>query len=78
MKMTLTSMTDWVRKLSETKPYRMMVKNGAGFYEIMFLYNEYHYSDRIFTKDMEDELICQKKILEMCSVFESNIKLRSF
>lgn len=78
MKMTFIKLNDWVRKLAETKPYRLMVKNGAGFYEILFLYGDYHYTDRIYTKDMEDELNCQKKILKMCSTFEHNFKLRIF
>lgn len=78
MKMTFVKLNDWMRKLAETKPYRLMVKNGAGFYEILFLYGDYHYTDRIYTKDMEDELNCQKKILEMCSTFEHNFKLRIF
>jgi len=69
---------DWVSKLAKTKPYRVMVKNGSGFYEIVFLYGEYHYTDRIYAKDMEDELNCQKKILEMCLTFEQNFKLRVF
>jgi hypothetical protein len=27
---------------------------------------------------MEDELLCQKKVLSMCSFFEENFKLRVF
>lgn len=76
--MTIYNLENWIRKLSETKPYKMVLKNGAGFYEIVFLYAEYHYSDKIYTKDMEDELTCQKKVLAMCSKFESNIKIKTF
>jgi hypothetical protein len=68
----------WVNRLANTKPYRIVMKNGQGFYEIMFLYNEYHYNDRIFPKDMEDETKCRSKIMDMCSKFEQNIKLRAF
>ena len=78
MKMTITKLNDWVRKLAETKPYRIMIKNGVGFYEILFLYTDYHYTDRLYVQDMDDELTCQKKILTMCSTFEKNIKLRTF
>ena len=45
MKMTIVKLNDWVRKLAETKPYRIMVKNGIGFYEVLFLYGDYHYTD---------------------------------
>ena len=55
-----------------------MIKNGIGFYEIVFLYENYHFCDRLMSKDMEDELLCQKKILDMCSKFEKNIKLKVF
>lgn len=78
MKMTIDNLENWIRKLAETKPYRMVLKNGVGFYEVVFLYNEYHFADKLYTKDMEDELTCQKKVLTMCSKFENNIKLRTF
>lgn len=78
MKMTINNLENWIKKLAETKPYRMILKNGLGFYEVVFLYNEYHFTDKLYTKDMEDELTCQKKILAMCSKFENNIKLRTF
>ena len=78
MKMTIIKLNDWVRKLEETKPYRIMIKNGIGFYEILFLYGDYHYSDKIYPKDLDDELNCQKKILSMCVAFERNMKLRIF
>ena len=78
MKMSMTNLNDWIRKLSQTKPYRIMVKNGLGSYEILFLYGEYHYTDKLYAKDMEDELKCQKKVLEMCSTFEHNFKLKIF
>jgi hypothetical protein len=78
MRMSIENLENWIRKLSQTKPYRLMIKNGKGFYEIVFLYNEYHYSDKIYFKDMEDELLCQKKVLSMCSFFEENFKLRVF
>lgn len=78
MKMTITKLNDWVRKLAETKPYRIMIKNGIGFYEVLFLYDDYHYTDRLYAKDLDEELKCQKKILNMCITFENNFKLRSF
>lgn len=78
MKMTITKLNDWVRKLANTKPYRIMVKNGVGFYEVLFLYGDYHYNDRLYMQDMDDELNCQKKVLTMCSTFEHNFKLRTF
>lgn len=78
MSMTIVNLENWIRKLSQTKPYRLMIKNGLGFYEIVFLYGDYHYTDKIYLKDMEDELTCQKKILNMCSTFEKNFKLRTF
>lgn len=78
MKTDSIKLNSWVMKLAETKPYRITMKNGSGFYELVFLYNQYHYNDRIYLKDLEDELVCQKKILDMCSVFEKNIKLRIF
>ena len=78
MKMTIDKLTNWVRKLAETKPYRISVKNGSGFYEIVFLYGEWHYSDRLSPKDLENELECQKLVLGMCQVFERNIHLRVF
>ena len=78
MKMTITKLNDWIRKLAETKPYRIMVKNGIGFYEVLFLYGDYHYTDRLYMQDMDDELNCQKKVLAMCSTFEHNFKLRTF
>ena len=78
MKTDPIKLNSWIMNLANTKPYRLTMKNGQGFYEIVFLYNEYHYSDRIFPKDLEDELECQKKILNMCSVFEKNVKLKIF
>jgi len=78
MKMTIDKLTNWVRKLAETKPYKISVKNGSGFYEIVFLYGEWHYSDRLSPKDLENELECQKLVLGMCQVFERNIHLRVF
>ena len=78
MKMTASGLVSWVGKLANTKPYRITVKNGSGFYEIVFLYGEWHYSDRLSPKDLEDELECQKLILGMCQVFERNIHLRVF
>ena len=78
MKTDPIKLNSWIMSLANTKPYRLIMKNGVGFYEIVFLYNEYHYSDRIFPKDLENELECQKKILNMCSVFEKNMKPRVF
>ena len=78
MKTNAIKLNTWVSELAKTKPYRLSMKNGQGFYELIFLYNEYHYSDRIFPKDLENELECQKKILNMCSVFEKNMKPRVF
>lgn len=78
MKMTICNLENWIRKLSETKPYRIILKNNVGFYELVFLYGEYHYTDKLFMKDMEDELGCQKKILAMCFTFENNIKIKTF
>lgn len=76
--MDYNSLSTWIKKLNNTKPYRMILKNGNGFYEIVFLYNQYHYSDRITIKDTENELECQRKILTMCQVFEHNFKLLKF
>lgn len=78
MKMTYEKLNTWFINLSKTKPYRMTLKNGHGFYEVVFLYNEYHYSGRVTPNDMEDEIKCQKKILSLCMDFERNIKLRVF
>ena len=78
MKMTYDNLNSWVIKLSKIKPYRITLKSGHGFYEIWFLYNEYHHCVRILPNDMEDEIKCQKKILFMCMEFEKNIKLRVF
>jgi len=74
----INSLTSWIRSLEKSKPYRIMIKNGQGFYEILFWYADYHYNDRLLFQDMEDELKCQKKILDMCSVFEKNMKLKIF
>lgn len=74
----ISSLTCWIRSLSNSKPYRIMIKNGIGFYEIVFLYENYHFCDRLMPKDMENELLCQKKILNMCAKFEKNIKLKVF
>lgn len=78
MKMTFTSLTTWIRTLEKNKPYRIMLKNGTGFYELLFWYGDYHYANKLTIKDMEDELECQKKILNMCFVFEQNMKLKVF
>ena len=78
MKMTITALNTWLRGLENSKPYRIMLKNGAGFYELLFWYGDYHSNDRLTVKDLEDELECQKKILNMCSVFEKNMKLKVF
>lgn len=78
MKMSIVKLENWIRKLAQTKPYRMMIKNALGYYEIIFLYGEYHHTDKIYIKDMEDELECQKKVLAMCSYFENNFKLKVF
>lgn len=78
MKMTYEKLNSWIMQLANTKPYRMTLKNGNGFYEIVFLYNEYHYTDKLNFNDLEDELACQKKVLKMCQIFEQNIKLLVF
>ena len=78
MKVNEVNLNSWIMRLAETKPYRIVMKNGKGFYEIIFLYNEYHYADKIYLQDLEDELNCQKKILGMCSIFEQNMKLKVF
>ena len=78
MKMTYEKLNSWIMQLANTKPYRMTLKNGNGFYEIVFLYNEYHYTDKLNFNDLEDELTCQKKVLKMCQIFEQNIKLLVF
>jgi hypothetical protein len=78
MKTDSVKLNSWVMSLSNTKPYRVSMKNGKGFFEIIFLYGDYHYSDKLYVKELEDELNCQKKILNMCSVFENNIKLKVF
>ena len=78
MQMSFTTLSTWIRNLEGSKPYRIMLKNGAGFYEILFWYGDYHYADRIMAQDLANELECQKKILNMCSVFEKNMKLKVF
>ena len=40
MKMTIVKLKEKNKKLAETKPYRIMVKNGIGFYEVLFLYGD--------------------------------------
>ena len=71
---TIINLRDWIRKLGESKPYRISLKNGIGFYEVIFLYGDYHFNERLYPNDLKDELECQKKILKMCSIFENNIK----
>lgn len=78
MAMNYDSLNTWIKKLNNTKPYRMVLKNGNGFYEVVFLYNQYHYSDKLLLRDMDNEIECQKKILNMCNVFEKNFKLLRF
>ena len=73
-----TNLNSWVRNLSNSKPYRILMKNGQGFYEIMFLYGEYHYVDRVMATELNNELECQKHILNMCATFEKNFKLQVF
>lgn len=72
--MSILKLESWIRGLERTKPYRIMLKNGLGFYEILLIHNQYHSFDRIWAKDMEDENECQKKILQMCINFENHIK----
>ena len=74
----INNLTTWLKGLENSKPYRIMIKNGQGFYELLFWYGDYHYTDRLYAQDMENELDCQKKILNMCSVFEKNVKLKVF
>jgi hypothetical protein len=78
MKMTYGNLSNWIRKLAVTKPYRILLKNGHGFYEVEFLCNEWHHSDKIYPTDMEDEIKCQKKVLGMCMEFEKNIRIPRF
>jgi hypothetical protein len=78
MKTNEQKLSIWVQQLANTKPYRMVLKKGQGFYEVVFYYLEYHYNDRIALSDMNDELKCQKKILDMCATFERNFKLKVF
>lgn len=74
----ISKFTAWIKGLENSKPYRIMIKNGQGFYELLFWYGEYHYTEKLWAKDMEDELECQKKVLDICRKFESNIKLKVF
>lgn len=76
--MTYDKLNTWIINLGKTKPYRIMLKNGMGFYELVFLYHDFHHSEKIYQNDMKDDLVCQRKILEMCLIFEKNIKLRVF
>ena len=76
MKMTERSLTDWINKLSASKPYRITLKKGHGFYDILFWYSEYHFNQRLMPTDLNDELKCQKKVLDLCSLFEKNIHLK--
>lgn len=78
MKMTFEKLDKWLIELGKTKPYRIVLKNGRGFYELMLLYEEYHFIERIYPHDMEDELGCQKKVLDACYRFECNIKVKVF
>ena len=68
----------WIISLGNSKPYKIMLKNGAGFYQLIFLYDSYHYSDEISFDDLKNQIECQKKVLKMCAVFEQNIKLKKF
>ena len=74
----ISKFTSWLKGLENSKPYRIMIKNGAGFYELLFWYSDYHFTERITVKDLEDELECQKKVLNLCSLFEKNMKLKVF
>lgn len=74
----ISKFTSWLKGLENSKPYRIMIKNGAGFYELLFWYGDYHFTERITVKDLEDELECQKKVLNLCSLFEKNMKLKVF
>jgi hypothetical protein len=78
MKTDFVKISSWVKSLENSKPYRIMIKNGIGFYEVVFLYDDYHFSDRLALNDLNNELSCQKKILNMCAIFERNIKPRKF
>jgi hypothetical protein len=74
----ISKFTSWLKGLENSKPYRIMIKNGAGFYELLFWYGDYHFTEKITVKDLEDELECQKKVLNLCSLFEKNMKLKVF
>lgn len=78
MKMTYEKLNKWINGLAKTKFYTISLKNGRGFYEIMYLYHDYHHIERIYPHDMEDELKCQKKILDSCIKFERNTKPLNF
>ena len=74
----INNLTTWLKGLENSKPYRIMIKNGQGFYELLFWYGDYHFTDRLTAKDLENDLECQKKILNLCQIFEKNIKLKVF
>lgn len=78
MQTNYTKLNSWIKKLESTKPYRINIQNGNGFYEITFLYDNYHFSDRLSVHELENEINCQKRILNMCSIFERNVKIKVF
>lgn len=78
MQTNFLKLNSWIKQLESTKPYRINIQNGNGFYEITFWYDTYHFSDRLSVHELEDELNCQKRILNMCSIFERNIKIKTF
>ena len=78
MKYSEVQLRTWIGELAKSKPYRITLKNGKGFYELMFMYGDYHYSNRIYPNDMNDERTLQSKVLGMCRTFECNFKPKIF
>ena len=78
MQMHESKLETWIQQLSNSKPYRITLKKGQGFHEVLFWYGEYHFHDKLTPNDMNDELKCQKKVLDMCRMFEQNIHLKVF
>jgi hypothetical protein len=76
--MNYIELNSWVKRLENTKPYKIVLKTNGGAYELVFLYGDYHYKCGISQKDSSDNGVCQKKILDMCSFFEQNIKIKTF
>lgn len=76
--MNYEKLNTWVKQLENSKPYRIVMKNGRGFYDFTFLYGDYHYNEKLNCSELDNDIECQKKILKMCTKFEQNMKLRVF